>query len=183
MSKTADQDILRLISQGSMEAGFNALVQSYQEKLYWQIRRMVGIHADADDVLQNTFVKVYKNILKFEGNAQLSTWLYRIAVNESITYLKAKKRKRTEDIDGVQFERKLVEDRYFDHDKTLLTLQKAIHNLPEKQRAVFTMRYYDELPYKEMAEIMGGSVGSLKASYHHAVKKVEDYLKTHISYV
>jgi len=183
MIDNGDKEILRLISAGSMEAGFNTLVQDYQEKLYWQIRRMVVIHADADDVLQNTFIKVYKNILKFEGQAQLSTWLHRIAINESISFLKSKKRKRTEDIGGIQFEKKLVEDKYFDHDEALLTLQKAIYTLPEKQRAVFTMRYYDEVPYKEMAEIMGGSVGSLKASYHHAVKKVEEYLKTHVSYV
>jgi len=183
MAKIADQDILKLISEGSMEAGFSALVDAYQEKMYWQIRRMVAVHADADDVLQNTFVKVYKNILKFEGNSKLSTWLYRIAMNESINFIKARNRKRTEDISDMQFEKSLVEDRYFDHDKALLTLQKAIHNLPEKQRAVFTMRYYDEVAYKDMAEIMGGSVGSLKASYHHAVKKVENYLKTHISYV
>ncbi len=183
MTKIADQDILRLISEGSMDAGFSALVNTYQEKLYWQIRRMVVIHADADDVLQNTFVKVYKNILKFEGNAKLSTWLYRIAANESLTFLKTKKRKRTEDLEDVMFEKSLIQDQYFDHEQTLLTLQKAIHSLPEKQKAVFTLRYYDELPYKEMSEILGGTVGSLKASYHHAVKKVEDYLKTHISYV
>jgi len=112
MGKIADQDILKLISEGSIEAGFSALVSNYQEKLYWQIRRMVAIHADADDVLQNTFVKVYKNILKFEGNAKLSTWLYKIAMNESITHLKKKNRKRTEDIDEVQFEKSLVQDTY-----------------------------------------------------------------------
>ncbi len=183
MVNNPDQEILQLVSKGSMEAGFSLLVRTYQEKLYWQIRRMVAIHADADDVLQNTFVKVYKNILKFEGNAKLSTWLYRIAVNESISFLKAKKRKRTEDIEGVHIETRLIQDSYFDHETTLLNLQKAIHMLPEKQRAVFTMRYYNEMPYKEMAEVMGGTVGSLKASYHHAVKKIEEYLKINISYV
>ena len=183
MEKTS-QEILKLIADDSIEEGFRRLVTEYQEPLYWQIRRMVTFHDDANDVLQNTFIKVYKNILKFNGESKLSTWMYRIAINESINYLKKMKKRRVDGIDDESdFVEKLKQDQYFDHSDTLVALQKAIRVLPEKQKAVFTMRYYEDLTYKEMADVLGGSIGSLKASYHHAVKKVEEYLKLHISHV
>jgi len=185
MQEKNDQEILSLIKDGDAEKGFRLLVETYQEKLYWQIRRMVTFHADADDVLQNTFLKVYKSILGFKGDSKLSTWLYRIATNESITFLNKRKKKRTENLedDSNNIENTLRASTYFDEENALIALQEAISSLPEKQKAVFTLRYYEEIKYAEMAEILGGSIGSLKASYHHAVKKIEEYLKGKVEYV
>jgi len=170
-----DSKILSMLKEeGSYEAGFKALVDAYKEPLYWHIRRMVLIHQDADDVLQNVFVKVYKSIGRFREEAKLYTWLYRIASNESISFLK--KKKRTQKLDGQQMV-DLKQDPYFSGDQIQLALKEAIERLPTKQKQVFILRYYDEMPYKEMAEVLdNNTVGSLKASYHHAVKKIENYL-------
>jgi len=169
-----DSQILSMIKkETSFDAGFRALVDKYKEPLYWHIRRMVLIHQDADDVLQNVFIKVYKSIGKFREEAKLYTWLYRIASNESISYIN--KRKKTQEFDG-QMMGELKQDPYFNADEIQLALNEAIENLPSKQKQVFVMRYYDELAYKDMAEILDNSVGSLKASYHHAVKKIENHL-------
>ncbi len=154
------------------------LMVKYQQRLYWQIRRMVLDHDDADDVLQNVFIKVWNNLGKFQEQSQLFTWLYRIAMNESLTFLNQKKRKGADAIDGVNVEvvARLEADQYFDGDDIQLKLQAAIAGLPDKQKQVFLMRYYDELSYEEMSKVLGTSVGALKASYHFAVKKIEIFL-------
>jgi len=142
---------------------------------------MVSVHEDADDVLQNTFIKVYKSIARFEGKSKLYTWLYRIATNESITLLHKRKRNQSAQIDNPDddLSSRLQADPYWDGDRTELTLQQALATLPERQKAVFTLRYYDEMPYKEMSAVLETSEGGLKASYHHAVKKIENYIKLH----
>ena len=157
---------------------FEQLVSYYSEKLYYQIRKMVISHDDANDILQNTFLKAWINIGFFRGEARLSTWLYKIALNESITFLNKQHAQNNISIDEADtfLIEKLEGDEYFDGDAIQLKLQKAILLLPDKQRAVFNLRYYDEMPYDEMSSIMGTSVGALKASYHHAVKKIEEFL-------
>lgn len=174
-----DDLILELIdTSDKKDVGFRYLVNKYKERLYWHIRRMVGNHEDADDVIQNTFIKVYRNIHTYQYNASLYTWLYRIATNESINFLKSKK------ISGLSSEvtdfviGNLRQESHFDEDKAVQKLKSAIESLPEKQKLVFNMRYYDELPYDEIAFITDTSVGALKASYHHAVKKIEAYIKS-----
>jgi RNA polymerase sigma-70 factor (ECF subfamily) len=156
-------------------------MKKYQKRVYMHIRRLLIDHDDTDDVLQNTFIKVWKNLEGFNRDSQLFTWIYRIATNESITFLNKKKRRFFIPIINVEHEliSKLESDVNFSGDKIQLKLQKAILTLPEKQRVVFNMKYYDELKYEEIAEITGTSVGALKASYHHAVKKIEDYVLNH----
>ncbi|MDL2222473.1 sigma-70 family RNA polymerase sigma factor [Bacteroidales bacterium OttesenSCG-928-M11] len=158
---------------------FEQIVNYYGEKLYWQIRKMVLSHNDTNDILQNTYIKAWMNISLFRGEAKLSTWLYKIAINESITFLNKQRALHNISMDNedVFLAEKLESDSYFDGDEAQLKLQKAILTLPEKQRLVFNMRYFDEIPYDEMSEIMGTSVGALKASYHHAVKKIENFLQ------
>lgn len=156
------------------EAAFRELVAAYGEQLYWMIRKMVLSHDDANDLVQTCFMKVWQNVHNFRGEAKLSTWLYKIAVNESINFLK-KERQRNEvsgDSDDAFMLNSLESDSYFDGDELELKLQKAIMALPEKQRLVFNMRYYDEMKYEEISAVLGTSVGALKASYHHALKKV-----------
>ncbi len=173
---TDDQlvELFRLDKHG----GFRTIMYQYQEKVYWHIRRMVTIHEDADDVLQNTFVKVYKNLDAFEGKSKIYTWIYRIATNESLTFLKSRNRKRTESLeDNDTVFIQLKADQYFDGNDAQIILQKAILTLPQKQKTVFNLRYYEEMSYKEMSDILETSVGALKASYHHAVKKIEDFIK------
>jgi len=157
---------------------FEQVVNYYSEKLYWHIRKMVLSHDDANDLLQNTFIKAWMSIDLFRGDAKLSTWLYKIAINESITFLNKQRSHNHISIDDqdVYLIEKLETDEYFDGDAAQLKLQKAIVSLPEKQRAVFNLRYFEEMPYEEMSEIMSTSVGALKASYHHATKKIEDFL-------
>lgn len=161
------------------DLAFHQLVTTYQERLYWHIRKIVLNHDDADDVLQNTFLKVWRNVENFREESSLFTWLYRIATNESITFINSKKKKSFMPMNDTSeyLMDNLISDPYFEGDEIQLKLQKAIVRLPEKQRIVFNMKYYDELKYDEMAEILETSVGALKASYHHAVKKIEDYLK------
>lgn len=171
-----DSEILQLLRNSSQfELGFSALVDKYKEPLYWHIRRMVLIHQDADDVLQNVFIKVYKAIGRFREEAKLYTWLYRIATNESLSFLRKKKHSYS-NIELLT--EKLTEDPYFSGDSVQLALKEAIETLPPKQKQVFVMRYYDEIAYKDLADILDSSIGSLKASYHHASKKIEEYLKT-----
>lgn len=174
-----DEEILGKFAQPeTKEKAFSMLVQTYQERLYWHIRRMVVNHDDADDVLQNTFVKVWRNLEKFQGNSKLYTWLYRIATNESLTFLNKKKRKSTTPLETENYNlgATLTSDPYFDGDEIQLKLQEAIDILPPKQKQVFLLRYYDEMKYDEMSEVLDTSVGALKASYHHAVKKIEKFL-------
>lgn len=153
---------------------FDLLVRTYGEQIYWQIRKMVMNHEDANDLLQNCFIKAWKNIHNFRGDARLTTWLYKIAVNESINFLNKERQRQgiTDDGDDSFLLQNIESDPYFDGDSLQIELQKAIANLPEKQRIVFNMRYYDEMKYEEISEILGTSVGALKASYHHAVKKI-----------
>lgn len=154
------------------------LVVKYRQRLYWQIRRIVLTHEDSDDVLQNVFIKVWKSLGNFQEQSQLFTWLYRIAVNESLTFLSQKKKRATGTLENEEGEVtvQLTADTYFNGDEIQKRLQAAIATLPEKQKQVFLLRYYDELPYEEMSEMLGTSVGALKASYHHAVKKIEEIL-------
>jgi RNA polymerase sigma-70 factor (ECF subfamily) len=178
----SDEQLLNLfLEPTSRNFAFNLIMKKYQKRVYMHIRRLLIDHDDTDDVLQNTFIKVWKNLEGFNRDSQLFTWIYRIATNESITFLNKKKRRFFIPIINVEHElsSKLESDVNFSGDKIQLKLQKAILTLPEKQRVVFNMKYYDELKYEEIAEITGTSVGALKASYHHAVKKIEDYVLNH----
>jgi len=163
----------------TQEQAFRALMSKYQERLYLHIRRMVTEHSDADDVLQNTLIKIYRGIANFKGNSELYTWLYRIATNESITFLKRKKRHTSTSIqnENLDMENRLKADTWFDGDAAQQKLKAAIAILPQKQQLVFNMRYYDDMSYKDISEVLGTSVGALKASYHHAAKKIEAYIK------
>lgn len=179
-AKFNEEDILKLISKPETQReGFAQVVEEYSERLYWQIRKMVYSHEDANDILQDVFIKAWLNIEKFRGDAKLSTWLYKIAINESITFINRSKAKLNLSIDDSDsfLVNQLEGDEYFDGDEAQMLLQKAVVSLPEKQRLVFQMKYFDELKYDEISEILGTSVGALKASYHHAVKKVESFLK------
>ena len=179
MSKISDQDILdKFRNPATKEAGFSLLMKKYQEKIYWLIRRIVIDHEDANDVCQNVFIKVWRNLDNFKENSQLYTWLYRIATNESLTFINQKNKRASIQIstDDYDLTKQLEADPYFEGDKLQIQLQNAIASLPEKQRAVFLLRYYDEMKYEDMSEVLQTSVGALKASYHHAVKKIEKYL-------
>ncbi|GHS97077.1 DNA-directed RNA polymerase sigma-70 factor [Bacteroidia bacterium] len=176
-----EEDVLRGLHSGdpaTQRHAFEQVVNYYSEKIYWQIRKMVLSHEDANDLLQNTFIKAWMSIEQFRGDAKLSTWLYKIAINESITFLNKQRSHASISMDDeeVYLAEKLEADDYFDGDAAQLKLQKAILTLPEKQRIVFNMRYFEERPYEEMSKIMDTSVGALKASYHHAAKKIEDFL-------
>jgi len=174
-----DAEILRKFQdEKTRNEAFNLLLKKYQQKLYWHIRRMVIDHDDADDLIQDTFVKVWKNLPGFRSDAQLYTWMYRIATNECITFLNKKKQKNNIPLDDVAYELAdtLADSSYFNGDQAQLKLQQAILTLPEKQRLVFNMKYYDDMKYEEMSDVLGTSVGALKASFHLAVKKIEAFL-------
>ena len=160
------------------ETAFTELVKLYQERLYWHVRRMVGDHDDAHDILQNVFIKVWKALADFREQSQIYTWLYRIATNETLTFLEKKKRRASVSLDNEDYalsERVPAGEPSVDGEQLQARLQKAIDGLPDKQKLVFNLRYFDEMPYEKMSEILGTSVGALKASYHHAVKKIEAY--------
>ncbi|MFR9166689.1 MAG: RNA polymerase sigma factor [Dysgonomonas sp.] len=179
MSVTEEDKIIRLLQkENTKEQGFSLLVKTFSEQLYWQIRKIVMSHDDANDVLQNTFLKVWTNIDGFRGESKLITWLYKIATNESITFLNKQRTHNNIQLDDEEnfLMTKLESDAYFDGDEAQLKLQKAILTLPDKQRIVFNMRYFNEMKYEEISEILETSVGALKASYHHAAKKIEEYL-------
>jgi RNA polymerase sigma factor (sigma-70 family) len=160
------------------EKAFTSILKKYQEKLYWHIRRMVVEHEDANDVLQNMFIKAWKGLENFREDSQLYTWLYRIATNECLTFLEGKKRRSNISLDDADaaLTKSVQADDNFDGQKAEWKLQLAIQQLPEKQKAVFNLRYFEEMPYAEMSEVLETSEGALKASYHHAVKKIEDYI-------
>jgi RNA polymerase sigma-70 factor (ECF subfamily) len=170
-----DQEILQLYRSGEREKAFHGLVSSYKERLYWHIRRMVLDHDDTDDCLQNTFVKAWQSMDRFRGDAQLYTWLYRIATNESLTFL-TKQQSRGGHLD-LEAANRLTTDPWFDGDKLQLSLHKAIAQLPPKQKAVFNLRYFEEMPYEKISQVLETSEGALKASYHHAYEKVKAALK------
>lgn len=177
-----DQHLIkRLLDPEKREEGFRELMSLYKERLYWHIRKIVISHDDADDVLQNTFIKVYRNIGSFKGNSKLFSWMYRIATNESITHLNKKakfKQITSEEVKQLAID-KLESDVYFEGDAIQIKLQKAINTLPEKQQIVFNMKYFDNMKYKDISQVLETSEGALKASYHHAVKKIEDYITSH----
>ena len=173
--------LLQFRDPDTREKAFTAIIKKYQEKLYWHIRRMVVEHEDANDVLQNVFIRVWNGLENFREDSQLYTWLYRIATNECLSYLEQQKRRSSASLDEMEtgLSNKVIADKYFDPNKLEWKLQLAIQQLPEKQRVVFTLRYYDEMPYEEMSRVLDTSEGALKASYHHAVKKIEDYILNH----
>ena len=168
----------QLKSETDKEQAFKTLLTLYKERLYWHIRNIVKSHDDADDVLQNTFIKIYKNINNFKGDSKLFSWMYRIATNESITFINknAKRLQITnEDVQQIAINN-LTSDVYFEGDAIQLKLQQAIATLPQKQQLVFNMKYFEDIKYKDMSAILETSEGALKASYHIAVKKIESYL-------
>lgn len=173
--------IQELLHPKTQEVAFKKLVKNYQKPLYNHIRTIVLNHDDADDVLQNTFIKVFRNLHSFKGESKLFSWIYRIATNESLTFLQQKTRRfntTNEELLQKQIE-KMKADEYFDGDEIQIKLQKSISLLPEKQQLVFKMKYFQEFKYEEMSELLNTSVGALKASYHHAVKKIENYINNH----
>ncbi|MEO6489329.1 MAG: sigma-70 family RNA polymerase sigma factor [Ferruginibacter sp.] len=174
-----DKELLFLFKiEASKEQAFTKIIKKYQEKLYWHIRRMVVEHEDANDVLQNMFIKVWKSLDNFREDSQLYTWLYRIATNESLTFLQQQKKRSALSLsdDESPLSNRIKADEHFDANKLEWKLQLAIQKLPDKQRTVFNLRYYDEMPYEQMSRVLETSEGALKASYHHAVKKIEDYI-------
>lgn len=173
-----NQLIQRLKNIETQENAFRELMSLYKERLYWHIRKIVITHADADDVLQNTFVKVFRNIANFKAESKLYSWIYRIATNEAITFLNKKAKERKIDVNDMQLQvvENLHADVYFDGDEIQLKLQKAVASLPQKQQLVFNMKYFDDMKYQDISDVLETSVGALKASYHHAVKKIETIL-------
>ncbi|SCY17026.1 RNA polymerase sigma-70 factor, ECF subfamily [Nonlabens sp. Hel1_33_55] len=180
MSQSTDQQILDLVSNPkSLDKGFRLLVKEHQQNLYWQIRKILLNHEDTDDVLQNVFIKIFRGLPKFKGDSKLSTWMFRIAYNESMTFLKRKS--KIVQINSAEMQDYLVQqleaDVYFTGDEIQKQLQKALVRLPDRQREIFNMRYYDEIKFKDIAEILELSEGAVKSSYHIAAKKIEAYLK------
>ncbi|MBT1701668.1 RNA polymerase sigma factor [Chryseosolibacter indicus] len=175
-----DSDLIaKLRNPETKNYGFNLLVREYQQRVYWLVRKMVIDHDDADDITQDIFIKIFRYIDNFREDSQLYTWIYRIATNECLSFLQRKKRKFFLPIGDVAAElsQKLDSSSHITSDEIQLKLQKALLKLPDKQRIVFNMKYFDDLSYEEIAEITQTSVGALKASYHHAVKKIEEYLQ------
>lgn len=180
MTDYTDKELLQVFRDSERRHyAFNLIVRKYTERLYWHIRKLVISHDDSDDVLQNTFMKAWNGLADFREDAQLYTWLYRIATNEALTFLNQKKRKYFLPLVDVerQLANSLETDEYFSGDELQKKLQKAVLTLPEKQRVVFNLKYFEEMQYEEMSEILETSVGALKASYHHAVKKIEKYIE------
>lgn len=182
MTDLNDSELVSLFRKSnSKHYAFNLIVRKYQERVYWHIRRILGSHSDADDVVQNTFIKVWEGLENFREESKLFTWLYRIATNEALSFLKQKNRFKLVSVfgSGKELSESLISDVYFDGDEIRLKLQKAIMSLPSKQRVVFNMKYFDEMKYEDISDILGTSVGALKASYHHAVRKIENYVVNH----
>ena len=182
MEELSDQEIIaRFKRDETRNYAFNILVRTYQERLYWHIRRMVIAHEDADDLLQNVFMKAFQHLANFRSESALYTWLYRIATNECLSFLNSKRRKLFIPWSNVekQLNATMAGESAPSATKIEMRLQHALLTLPTKQRLVFLLKYYDEMKYEEMSEVLGTSVGALKASYHHAVKKIEEYLNTH----
>lgn len=175
-----EEDIIaRLKDEKERAAAFSVIVNRYSQQIYWHIRRMVLSHDDANDLVQNTFIKAWTSIDNFRGDSKISTWLYRIAINETLNFL-GKNKNNIVSINSPEgaIAEQLESDIHFNGERADALLQEAIHRLPEKQRLAFNMKYYEEMKYEEMSEILGTSVGALKASYHIAVKKIEDYINS-----
>jgi RNA polymerase sigma-70 factor (ECF subfamily) len=179
MSPIAEDDIKQLLNTDA-EKAFRLIVERYGQKLYWHIRRLVIIHDDADDALQNTFVNAWNNLGAFRNESSILTWLWSIATNEAFTLIRKREKNRGvsfDDLDSI-FANSIEGSTYFDGEEASVKLQNAILRLPEKQRTVFNMKYFGDMTYEEMSEVLGTSEGALKASYHHAVKKIEQYIQT-----
>ena len=174
----SDSELVEMLREPrTRREGFAVLVKQYSEKLYWKVRRIVLSHEDANDVLQNVFIKVWSNLQNFQGKSSLSTWLYRIAINESLDFLRKQKLSdRVSADEDVSVASRLMSDEYFDGDEVQARLQEAVVRLPEVQRMVFNLKYFEEMKYSEMSQILNTSEGALKASYHLAVKKITEYL-------
>ena len=173
-----EPDLIRqLQNEKTREQAFTLLVREYQEPLYWQIRRIVLKHDDSDDVLQNTFIKAWVNLEDFRGESRIYTWLSRIAINEALNHMQRSRQNASLDDAESSVVLTLQSDPYFDGDKTQLQLQEAVSKLPAKQRVVFNMKYFQEMKYEDMSEALGTSIGALKASYHHAVKKITEFFE------
>ncbi len=182
MTNSDEQLLMRqLTDPKTQRAAFERLVREYSEQLYWHVRRMVLNHDDADDIMQNVFLKAWTHLDDFKQDSKISTWLYRIAVNESLDYLRRQKKQQVVSTDAPEqsVAQTLIADRYFDGDETAALLNEAITQLPEVQRTVFNLRYYDEMKYSEISKMLHISEGSLKASYHIAVKKISEFFKSH----
>lgn len=182
LNPLSDSELLaQFRNPATREKAYTGLIRKYQEKIYWHIRRMVVEHEDANDVLQNVLIRVWNGLDNFREDSQLYTWLYRIATNECLTFLEQQKKRSAVSLSDVKsgLENKVRADRHFDGSKLEWKLQLAIQQLPEKQKIVFSLRYYEEMPYEQMSRVLETSEGALKASYHHAVKKIEDYLLNH----
>lgn len=179
MSDILDHEIKELLQQNRLEQAFELVMNSYKERLYWHIRNMVVFHEDADDVLQNSLIKIWRNLSNFEGRSKVYSWCYRIASNEALNFLEKRKRKKLTslDDDNHSISNALIADEYFDGDAASAILLEAVGSLPEKQRQVFNMKYFEDLKYSEISEILQLSEGGLKASYHHAVKKIEEFVR------
>jgi len=175
-----EETLLQLQSSDTrlQNKAFESIVTYYSERLYYYIRKIVISHDDANDILQNSFIKAWMNIGLFRGESRLSTWLYKIALNESMTFLNKQNTQNIVSLDNADsyLTDKLISDDYIECDEINMNLQKAVLTLPDKQRAVFNMRYFDDMSYEDMSDIMGTSVGALKSSYHYAVKKIEEFL-------
>jgi RNA polymerase sigma-70 factor (ECF subfamily) len=169
-----DNNILNLFETNEQKA-FSSLVTKYQERIYWHVRKMIVNHEDTNDITQNIFIKVWKGLPTFKKESNLYTWIYRIATNETLNYIKANKNKIAQSLENIQIENR-KDDSFFSGDEIEAKLHQALATLPDKQKLVFSMKYFNDLKYKEMVEILGGSIGSLKASYHHAQKKIEAFL-------
>ena len=183
MEKYDDKYLQQLLSNPDTQRhGFELLVRQYSEQLYWQVRRIVLTHEDSNDVLQNAFIKAWNGLSSFHGDSKISTWLSRIAINESLDFMRRQKNNVTVSTDDAEMSvaNTLMADDYFDGDSTEAQLQEAIASLPDVQRTVFTLRYYDEMKYSEMSKLLGTSEGALKASYHIAVRKITEFFKSHV---
>lgn len=185
MKETAsDQELLAAFKdEATRERAFNTIIKKYQERLYWHVRRMVINHEDANDVLQNTFIKIWNYLDKFREESNLYTWMYRIATNETLTFLGKEKKRQSITLSDDESNPiyQLKAETGFDANKLEWKLQLAIQSLPDKQKLVFNLRYYDEMPYEQMSQVLETSTGALKASYHHAVKKVEEFIKKELN--
>ena len=182
MAEMSDKQLLDLINkEETRRYGFDLLMRQFQQRIYRHVRHLVIYHDDADDIVQNVFIKVWHNLSSFREDAKLYTWIYRIATNEALSHLKSKRLRMFLSLTGLesQLEQGLHDDNFFSGDEIQLKLQQAILKLPDKQRLVFNMRYYNELSYDEMSEVLGTSIGALKASYHIAAKKVEQFISAY----
>ncbi len=180
MDHLDDKELLKMFKSGNPDYAFNLIMRKYQQNIYWHVRRLLIDHDDSNDVVQNVFLKVWQNISKFRGDSKLYTWLYRIATNEALSFLKKKQKRFFIPLVDVEanLSEKIESDHFFKGDEIQKKLQKVILKLPEKQRVIFNLRYFDEMKYEDMSQILNTSTGALKASYHIAAKKVEEFLKS-----